>query len=108
MVIGNDRIIEEKIVSILQVKNLETTDHPIVKLIKHLMNNDELIKPKIESMLKSDLPYDRVITVKVGCDMSLNLGLGFSSNLSLILASGIYLGLRSCFDLNIINEEDER
>ena len=54
VVVGNDRIFEEKIVSILYVKNLETTDHPILKLIKHLMNNDILIKPKIESMLKSE------------------------------------------------------
>ena len=54
VVVGNDRIIEERIVSILQVKNLETTDQPIVKLIKHLMNNDNLIKPKIESMFKSE------------------------------------------------------
>jgi len=38
--------------------------------------------------------------------MSLNLGFGFSSNLSLIVASGVYLGLRACFDLQIINDED--
>ncbi len=63
------------------------------------MNNDILIKPKIESMLKSEKPFDRLITIKITCDMSLNLGLGFSSNLSLIVASGVYLGLRACFDL---------
>ncbi len=40
--------------------------------------------------------------------MSLNLGLGFSSNLSLIVVSGIYLGLGACFDLEIIDDEDER
>jgi hypothetical protein len=40
--------------------------------------------------------------------MSLNLGLGFSSNLSLIVASGLYLGLRACFDIKIIAEGDER
>jgi hypothetical protein len=54
VIVGNDRIIEERITSIFQVKNLETTDHPIIKLIKHIMNNDVLLKPKIESMFKSE------------------------------------------------------
>jgi hypothetical protein len=72
------------------------------------MNNDPIIKPEVESMLKSGLAYDRLITIKITCDMTLNLGLGFSSNLSLIVASGIYLGLGACFDLEIIDDEDER
>ncbi len=98
VVIGNDRIIEERVVSILQIKNLETNDKPIVKLIKHIMNNDVLIKPKIEAMFKSVQAFESLITIKITSDMSMSLGLGFSANLSLIVASGLYLGLRTCFE----------
>jgi hypothetical protein len=107
VVIGNDRVIEERIESILQVQNLETIDHPIVKLIKHMMRNDKEIKPMVERMFKSEAPYDRLINIKVTCDMALDLGLGFSANLSLIVASGLYLGLRSCFGYPIKIEEDQ-
>lgn len=72
------------------------------------MNNDVMIKPKIEGMFKSEKPYDRLITIKIVSDMSMNLGLGFSANLSLIVASGLYLGLRACFDLLIKADDDER
>ena len=97
VVIGNDRIIEERIVSILQVKNLETTDQPMVKLIKHIMNNDVLIKPRIEAMFKNEQAFERLVTIKITSDMSMSLGLGFSANLSLIVAPGLYLGLKACF-----------
>ena len=87
--------------SLAIIGDLRVDEVPEIKLIKHMCRNDSEISIRFKEVATKEMGFQSTLNVKLQSDMPVGggLGLGSSASYAVLLASAVYLGLRTAFGL---------